>query len=232
MTSPFDFQTSPLAELFLPAADRPVESLLFSALDSDSESAKETGGQRTSAEPAAGDATSHFERRVAAIREEVTAAVRQDFTNELSARLAEEHRRMDRARLEFARDRQRFFTAAESQVVRLALAIASDVLAREIEAGDLHLADAVKAALARVQSASETTLRVPAHEVVPWTAMFERESAGKVAVIADRTLKGGDCVLETTVGRVEFGVGLQLAEIERKFARLLQEDVLSAAAID
>ena len=230
MTSPFDFHTSSLADFLPPASERPLEALLFCALDQHFESSDEASGQSGKAEPNAGDFSTDFERRVAAIRDEVTAAARQHFTNELSARLAEEHRRMDRARLEFARDRQRFFTAAESQVVRLALAIASDVLAREIDATTLHLADAVKLALSRVQSSSETTLRVPVHDVVPWTAMFERSSVGKVAVIADVTLKGGDCVLETTVGRVEFGVGLQLAEVERRFARLLQEDALSVAS--
>ena len=161
--------------------------------------------------------------RLAAAREEGCALARGQFKVELAAMLAEERRRVDRMRLEFARDRQRFFAAAEGQVVKLALAIAERVLAREVASDELHLRAIVKVALARVQDSSATTLRVPVEQADAWRAMMQRGVAGKVMVVGDEMLGDGDCVLETTVGHVELGVDVQLAEIERSFAALLQE---------
>jgi flagellar assembly protein FliH len=163
-----------------------------------------------------------IELRVAAAREEGRRLAQQEFDDALAAGLAEERRRLERLRGEFARDRQRFFAAAEAQVVKLALAVAEKVLAREVASDGLHLRSTVKAALARVQENSATRLLVAVEEVDAWEAMFGREAPGKVTVVGDARLQPGDCVLETTVGRVEMGVSVQLQEIERNFAELLQ----------
>jgi flagellar assembly protein FliH len=167
--------------------------------------------------------------RIAAAREEAYNLAHGDFEAELTAKLVEERRRVDRVRLEFARDRQRFFSAAESQVVRLALAVASRVLSREVATDGMHLRATVKAALGRVQDSSATTLRVPVDEAEAWTAMFQRGSAGKVKVVGDERMSKGECVLETTVGRVELGVDVQMEEIERGFGELLQGQGIEAA---
>lgn len=159
---------------------------------------------------------------VEAARVEGYRRARTEYEGELSARLAEERRRIDRMRAEFARDRQRFFSAAESQVVRLALAVASRVLSREVAADGMHLRATVKAALARVQDNSATTLLVPAEEAEAWTALLGQSSAGKVRVVAEERMSPGECVLETSVGRVELGVDVQIEEIERGFGELLQ----------
>jgi flagellar assembly protein FliH len=162
--------------------------------------------------------------KVAVARAESLAQAKREHEVELAGRLAEERRRVDRLRLEFARDRQRFFAAAESQVVRLALAVAGRVLSREVTSDGLHLRATVKAALARVQDSSVTTLRVPVDEEDAWTTLFRRGSAGKVTVIGDERMSAGECVLDTSVGRVELGVEVQLAEIERGFRELVQGD--------
>ncbi len=169
--------------------------------------------------------------RVAAAREEAYALARGDAEVELTARLTEERRRVDRMRVEFARDRQRFFSAAESQVVKLALAVASRVLAREVTGDGMHLRSTVKAALARVQDSSATSLRVPVDEVEAWTAVFQRGSAGKVKVVGDERMTKGECVLETTVGRVELGVDVQMSEVERGFGELLQGNEVASEKI-
>jgi len=176
------------------------------------------------------DAEMETNLRIAAAREEAYNLARGDFEAELTAKLVEERRRVDRVRVEFARDRQRFFSAAESQVVRLALAVASRVLSREVATDGMHLRATVKAALGRVQDSSATTLLVPVDEAEAWTAMFQRGSAGKVKVVADERMSKGECVLETTVGRVELGVDVQMSEIERGFGELLQGQGIETAA--
>jgi flagellar assembly protein FliH len=161
--------------------------------------------------------------QVSIARSEAALEARQLFDLELERRLLEERQRFDRVRVEFARDRQRFFAAAEGQVVRLSLAIARKILAREVESDGLHLRSTVKAALGRVQDGSATVLRVSEHETEAWSVMFQRETFGNVEVVGDARLAPGDCVLETSLGRVDLGVEAQMKEVERGFDALMQE---------
>jgi flagellar assembly protein FliH len=154
---------------------------------------------------------------------EALAEARRGFEMELETRLVEERKRLEQMRLEFAKDRQRFFAAAESQVVKLALAVARKILHRDALVEGLPLRATVKAALTRVQDESATVLRVPMTQVEAWNEMFARGSAAKVEVVGDETLADGECVLETQVGRVELGPEAQMEEVERGFGELLQE---------
>jgi flagellar assembly protein FliH len=149
---------------------------------------------------------------------------------EFERRLIEERRRVDRLRIEFASDRQRFFASAESQVVLLALAIANRVLHREVLADGLHLRATVKAALARVQDGSSTILRVPEAEAEAWAAMFDSVTSAKVEIMADDRMAPGECSLQTNVGTVEMGVEAQMEEITRGFGELMHnQDELAEA---
>ena len=42
-------------------------------------------------------------------------------------------------------------------------------------------------------------------------------------IVGDERLSAGECVLDTSVGRVELGVSAQLAEIERGFFDLMHQ---------
>lgn len=152
---------------------------------------------------------------------------RRQFGEELLVRVEQERERVELVRAEFARDRQRFFASAESQVVQLALAVARRVLARDADVAGLPLRSTVKAALARVQDGSRTVLRVPVEDQDAWRQMFAADgagtgSAGLVEVVPDSSLDPGECRLETGLGRVELGVAVQLEEIERGFRELMQ----------
>ena len=150
-----------------------------------------------------------------AARDEAADALRRELEAQMAGRLAEERLRVERVCAEFARDRQRYFAAAETQVVKLALAIARKVLSREVAADPMHLSAVVKAALGRVQDGSVSVLRARAAEVENWRALLGGES---VEVVADGRVE--DVVLETSVGRVELGVEVQMEEIERGFAEI------------
>lgn len=150
-----------------------------------------------------------------AARAEAAGEVRRELEEEMEARLEVERGRVDLMRRQFAKDRERYFGAAEGQVVRLALAVARKVLSREVAGDAMHLAETVRAALGKVQEGSSTVLRVPRGEVGDWKAMF----SGGVEVVAG---EAGEWVLETNVGRVELAVEVQMGEVERGFGELLR----------
>ena len=156
-----------------------------------------------------------------AARADSAAEARRGFEDELEARLRSERLRVERVCAESAMDRQRYFAAAEAQVVKLALAIARRVLAREVAADGMHLKATVRAALARVHEESASVLRVRPEETAQWSALLGDARDGSVSVIGDERLAPGQCVLETEVGRVELGVEIQMEEIERGFTHVL-----------
>ena len=153
-----------------------------------------------------------------AAREESAAEVRRVCAGDFALRLEEERARAVRVAAEFALDRQRYFAAVEGSVVKLALAVARRVLMREAEADGMLVAGLVKAALARMQDGSRSTLRVCTGKVLDWVEM----GLGDVDVVSDERVAAGECVLETSVGRVELGVRPQLAEIELGFMDLAE----------
>ena len=81
----------------------------------------------------------------------------------------------------------------------------------------------VKVALEKVMEESGTVLRVPEEDVSAWGEMMRAEEVGTIEVLGDAKLARGECVLETSVGRVELGVSAQLEEIEKGFFDLLRQ---------
>jgi flagellar assembly protein FliH len=153
-------------------------------------------------------------------RRESRAEAREEWREELEERVAEERARVARVCEEFARERGKYFADVEAEVVRLALAIAARVLHREAELDPLLLTGVVRVALEKVAEDSATLLRVPAAEVEIWREVTSSDSTN---VVGDERMKAGECVLETSVGKVELGVSAQLEEIEKGFFDLLQQ---------
>lgn len=147
---------------------------------------------------------------------------RKDSEQEMEQRTAEDRSMVLRACEEFAKERTRYFATVESQVVKLALAIAARVLQREARMDPLLLSGAVRVALEKVDEESEIRLRVPMSEAELWSEEFEAAGAGAVRVVGDEGMARGECVLETSVGTVDLGVEAQLGEIERGFFDLMQ----------
>lgn len=161
---------------------------------------------------------------VQAAREEAVIEARRGWQEELEVRLTEERERVLRVSGDFARDRQRYFAAAETQVIRLALAMARRVLGREITTDPTDLSAVVHAALKQVQHGSVTTLHVRPEVVEAWKEIFTEESHAQVVVAGEENMCVGECVLETRVGRVDLGVESQMQEIQRSFEELLQAE--------
>jgi flagellar assembly protein FliH len=167
------------------------------------------------------------EQRIAAEIESALAAGRnegrEEVTVEFERRVGTERRKVLRTCDEFRRERETYFATVEAGVVKLALAIAARVLHREVKLDPMLLQAVVKVALAKVMDESDTVLRVPMEDASAWRELMEAEDASVVTVSGDSRLEAGECVLETSVGRVELGVGAQLEEIEKGFFDLLQQ---------
>lgn len=222
MTLPFDVGEDAEAvevavELITPGG-RGVSALEFFAEGEGEGDDEADAGLTGESESAAGERAAQMRAMIDAAREEATMEARRAFEWEMEVRLGQERARVEQVSVQFAKDRERYFGAAEGQVVRLALAVARRVLAREVAADAMHLAGTVRAALARVQDGSSPVLRVSGEESEAWRAMFV---GGGVEVVRDDSLGEGECVLETNVGRVELGVEVQMGEIERGFGELL-----------
>jgi len=155
------------------------------------------------------------------VRREAKAEARLEWEGELEDRVLEERSMVARVCEEFGRERSKYFAAVESEVVKLALAIAARVLHREAKMDPLLLTAAVRVALGKVAEDSATTLRVPADDVAMWRDVFGSNDA--VQVVGDERFTAGECVLETNVGKVELGVSAQLEEIEKGFFDLLEQ---------
>ena len=157
-----------------------------------------------------------MQMRMEAARRESRAEAREEWREELEERVAEERARIARVCEEFARERSKYFADVEAEVVRLALAIAARVLHREVKMDPLLLMGVVRVALEKVAEDSATVLRVPVAEVEMWRGVAP-------SVVGDERMKADECVLETSVGKVELGVSAQLEEIEKGFFDLLQQ---------
>jgi flagellar assembly protein FliH len=156
-------------------------------------------------------------------RNEARAEARLEWEQELENRVAGERRAVSKACEEFARERARYFAGVEAEVVKLALAIAARVLHREVKLDPLLLTGVVRVALEKVAEDSATVLRVPEDAVETWREFFAASPESSLQIVGDERLAAGECVLETTVGRVELGVSAQLDEIERGFFDLMQQ---------
>jgi flagellar assembly protein FliH len=162
--------------------------------------------------------------RIEAARSEARAEARHEWEQELEERIAREREGVLRSCEQFERERSKYFARVEAEVVKLALAIAARVLHREAKLDPLLLSGAVRVALEKLAEDSATLLRVPAAEVERWRVAFSGQMSGpSVQVVSDERLEAGECVLDTSVGRVELGVSAQLSEIERGFFDLLQQ---------
>jgi flagellar assembly protein FliH len=173
-----------------------------------------------------GKLQSHAEQLSAAIkgaRGEAKTEARLEWAEELEESVVKERLLILAACEEFRKERVKYFAGVEAEVVKLALAIAARVLHREVKLDPLLLVVAVRVALEKVAEGSTAVVRVPADEVDRWREILAEGQGRSLELMGDERLHAGECVIDTSVGRVELGVNAQLEEIERGFFDLLQQ---------
>ena len=144
--------------------------------------------------------------------------------------LAAERQVVSKAVQDFARDREKYFSHVEAEVVKLAIGIARKILHREVQVDPLLLAGVVRVALDKIAAGTSVRLRVHPDHVYAWHDFFSNQQEHRVVpeLLGDATLGMGQCVLETALGTTELTLEAQLAEIERGFFDLLAQRPVAA----
>lgn len=131
--------------------------------------------------------------------------------------------RMSRCLSEISALRPSMRREAEKDLVKLAIAIARRVLHRELTLDPESIEGLIKVALDRLESRELCTVRIHPDQEAAMRSLLERFSnAHKIEIIADKSLRLGDVLLETEHGSIDASVDAQLSEIERGFADRLQ----------
>ena len=167
--------------------------------------------------------TQHIDVQIAEAKQLAQIEARQQWQLELDSEIARQREQIMDACAAFAKQRADYFTGVEGEVVRLALAIAARVLHREAKLDPLLLGAVVRVALEKVADESGTILHVPLNQVDAWHGLLGTGNNAGVKVVGEERMDTTECVLETSVGRVELGVVEQLGEIEKGFFDLLQQ---------
>jgi flagellar assembly protein FliH len=160
--------------------------------------------------------------RVAGI--EAAAETEQRLRNDYETRAEEGAAKIREALELFKIERREYFTRVESDVVHLALAIATKILHREAQVDPMLVTALVRVAIDKLHDGSSVSVRVAATEAGKWRECLANPLNGTtVAIIEDAHLGPKDCILETNLGSANFSIDAQLKEVEQGFFDLLAQ---------
>lgn len=136
--------------------------------------------------------------------------------NRAAAELQPVMERLERSITELSGLRARLRREAESDLVRLALAIARRILRRELAVDPDAIHGLVLGALEKLQGQEICRVRVhPAHAGMVSACLRQMAAAAPVEVVPDASRDLGTVVFETERGSLDASVESQLREIER-----------------
>lgn len=175
-----------------------------------------------SEEIAPGVPEEEVQRRVREAHDAAAFEAEERLHAELERERKEVERQLARNLQQFTQERTSYFKRVEAEVVQLTLAIARKILQRETALDPTLLGALVRVALDRMQGGRSVRVIVSPEEFDRWRLLGQTEAgASHWETVADDALKPGECVVETELGRADFGFEAQLMEIEESFAALL-----------
>jgi len=181
-------------------------------------------GGESDRDPAPGPSAREINELLSVARIEAVAETEKRLGGEYRAKADKEAEKIRQALELFAEERKSYFSRVESDVVHLALAIASKVLHREAQVDPLLVAALVRVAIDKLHDGSSVSVRVPTANAEKWRERLANARNGStVAIIADAHLGPDDCILETDVGSANFNIDAQLKEVEQGFFDLLAQ---------
>jgi flagellar assembly protein FliH len=123
---------------------------------------------------------------------------------------------------QLAEVRPRLCKEAESDLLRLAMAIAQRILHRQLNIDPTALEALVKVSLDRLGRQEQIRVRVSSALADPVRALLARLTSRPIEVAADGNLEAGGLVFETNRGQLDASIHSQLDEIERGLIDRLQ----------
>jgi flagellar assembly protein FliH len=152
-------------------------------------------------------------------RQEGEAAARKNFDEQLTR----DRTALTAALTQFSRERGAYYQKVEAEVVQLALSIARKIMHREAQVDPLLLAGIVRVALEKIEGAAGVVLFAPPQRVEEWRRYLAQhmEPGDLPEIIEDPALEPDRCILQTSMGKADLGVEVQLKEIEQGLMDLL-----------
>jgi flagellar assembly protein FliH len=126
--------------------------------------------------------------------------------------------RLSRSLADLATVRSRVRKTAESDLLKLAIAVARRVIHRELTLDPGSIEGLIRVALEKLESRELCRVRVHPDQEPVIRTLLARFSAAPVELIPDGTLQIGDVLFETAHGTLDGSIEAQLQEIERGFA--------------
>jgi flagellar assembly protein FliH len=126
--------------------------------------------------------------------------------------------RLARSLADLATVRSRVRKTAESDLLKLAIAVARRVIHRELTLDPGSIEGLIRVALEKLESRELCRVRVHPNQEPVIRTLLARFSAAPVELIPDPTLQSGDVLFETAHGTLDGSIEAQLQEIERGFA--------------
>ncbi len=143
---------------------------------------------------------------------------------EYETRSAKEAAKIAHALELFVAERKSYFSRVESDVVHLALAIASKILHREAQVDPMLVAALVRVAVDKLHDGSSVSVRTSPANAEKWREYLASSMNGStITIIEDAQLSPDDCILETDLGSANFSIDAQLKEVEQGFFDLLAQ---------
>jgi len=157
-------------------------------------------------------------------RAEATAETEKRLREEYEAKSAAEAEKIRQALERFVDERKSYFSRVESDVVHLALAIATKILHREAQVDPMLVAALVRVAVEKLHDGSSVSVRTSPANAEKWREYLAKPLNGStIAVVEDARLDSADCILETDLGSANFSIDAQLKEVEQGFFDLLAQ---------
>jgi flagellar assembly protein FliH len=131
--------------------------------------------------------------------------------------------RLTRSLGELSALRQRIRKEAESDLIKLAIAVARRVLHRELTLDPESIGGLIRVALEKLDARELCRVRVhPDQEEAVRSSLARSSGSQQVEVVPDPVLQCGDVLFETPQGALDASIETQLREIERGFADRLK----------
>jgi flagellar assembly protein FliH len=151
---------------------------------------------------------------------------KQSALNDMQATMQESFEKAERLIKTADQEVAQMFVDAEHQIIEIALAVASKILAREVEDNPTTILPIVKEALSKVNDQNQIVIRVNPedYEMVLMAKrdlqlMVGRDNA--ITVTADHTVPAGGCMIETALGTVDARVDTKLELVYKAIQEVL-----------
>lgn len=151
---------------------------------------------------------------------------KQSALDEMQSQMNETVEKTQRIVATGEQDAKNMIVAAERQIVEIALAVASKILAYQIAENPMVVLPIIKIALEKVCDQEQIVLRVSADDfeiVLQAKQEFQNMAGGEQAltVIVDRTIERGNCVIDTSYGMVDARIDTQFDSIREALQGVL-----------